>query len=57
MKIELKEKRDRAAENYAKIGDGVNNRGDAYTDYDFGKLDGFKKGFDYALRLLKSDPL
>lgn len=57
MKIGLKEKRDRAAEKYAKIGDGVNNRGEAYTDYDSGKLDGFKKGFDYALRLLKTDLL
>ena len=51
MKKEYKEIRDRSAEEYAKIGEGVTLNGEKYTDYDKGKLEGFKKGFDLAIKL------
>ena len=40
-----------AADDYAKI-IKVNEFGERYIDYDTSKLDGFREGFDYAVKLL-----
>lgn len=56
MKKEYREIRDRSAEEYAKTGEGVTLNGEKYTDYDTGKLEGFKKGFDLAIKLKAEIP-
>jgi len=55
-KEELKDERDRAAEKFAFLQTGINAKGESYTDFDAGKLDGFKAGFDFAIKLIQKRP-